>query len=82
MERPERLVGSGTLEAPEGELSRKFPKTEAMLPGATGAPAPKLAPFTTPPALMEGPPDCPSARLAVSNIAATSAATTKGTSPG
>jgi hypothetical protein len=38
MESWERLVGSGRLEAQDGELSRKFPNTAAMLPGATAVP--------------------------------------------
>jgi hypothetical protein len=54
MESPARLFGSGSPEDAAGALTRKPPKALAMLPGATGAPAAKLAPFTTPPALIEG----------------------------
>jgi hypothetical protein len=38
MDNPERLVGRGTLAAPAGEVNRKLPKADAMLPGATAPP--------------------------------------------
>jgi hypothetical protein len=31
------MVGSGKTEAADGEFTSKVPKTEARLPGATGA---------------------------------------------
>jgi hypothetical protein len=57
-ESPSRLVGSGEEAAPNGDVKRKVPKAEAMLPGTTGAT--KLAALTTPPALIDGadPPPC------------------------
>jgi hypothetical protein len=38
MDKLERLVGRGRLAAPAGEVNRKLPKADAMLPGATAPP--------------------------------------------
>src|ERR1035437_812200 len=52
MDRPDSVVGQGMPEATVIEFNRNVPKTEARLPGATTAP--KLAPLTTPPELIDG----------------------------
>jgi len=51
-ESPPRLPESGKPLAPVLEETAKVPKAEAMLPGATGCPAAKLAAFTTPPGFI------------------------------
>jgi hypothetical protein len=38
MDKPERFVGRGMFAAPAGEVNRKLPKADAILPGATAAP--------------------------------------------
>ena len=41
-------------DAQDGEVNKKVPYADAMLPGATGAPGAELAALITPPELMEG----------------------------
>ena len=49
-------VGRGVEPAPAAEGAKLEPKIEMIEPGATGAPAAKLAPLTIPPGAIKGVP--------------------------
>src|SRR5579885_70888 len=49
-----KFLGSGMVAAVTVPEARPVPKMEMIEPGATAAPAAKLAPFTMPPGLITG----------------------------